>query len=115
MAEWLVRLRQLAGWSALVVVTIACLWPKPPHLPGDSDKLVHLGAWLVVSVLLLANRRGLIVSALALMAVSALIEILQPLVNRHYDTADLFADVMGVVLGAIVGPLISLGRAEARD
>lgn len=92
--------------AALVATVIVCLLPLPPvPLPVNHfDKLEHavgyalLAAW---AAMLFATRRGLIGSALGLLAFGIGIEGLQAMVSwRSASVGDLLANAVGTLLGA---------------
>lgn len=97
------RLWRLALYAAMAfAVVMACL-PDPPRLPGDpSDKLVHMAAFAVLT--LLARIAYPRTSAWYLMGAMALlgaaIEFLQslPAIGREPSLADWIADIFAIGL-----------------
>lgn len=101
---------RLMFWAQIVVVTGLMLWPRPPaemDLTG-WDKLNHAIAFAGPAVAgLFARRRRGLMSALtllvALLAWGGVLELLQSqLPPRQGDWADLLADAVGLVCGAIL-------------
>ncbi|MFI5456386.1 MAG: VanZ family protein [Isosphaerales bacterium] len=81
-------------------------WFKVPHL----DKLVHCGIFVIFSILWLRVRpfrRPFGLVALSGFALAVLTEIVQglPLIGRDTSIADMFTDVVGVLIGIAVAPL----------
>ena len=98
------------------IVLIACvatiLWlalsPSPPNPAGlfDLDKVNHLGAFLVLSLLTdysYLARSALVPKGAALLGFGLLIEVLQYWVGyRYFEIADLVADGGGILLYCLV-------------
>ncbi len=90
------------------VLATATHVPLPPDmLPGDSDKVVHfiaylllalLAGWIVWSFGKLTFGR-LVLAGLAVAVFGAIDEMTQPLVNRHMSLYDWLADFAGVIVG----------------
>jgi VanZ family protein len=102
-----------APWRVLLVllmavITLLALMPVPPKAAGVGwDKANHLLAFGALAVCAVFGFRGrrtalwLVLAALA--AYGGLIELLQQLVpNREAEWADLLADLVGIVLGALL-------------
>lgn len=95
------RFWRLALFVAIAfAVVMACL-PEPPRLPGDpSDKLVHMAAFAVLTLLArIAYPRAsawYVMGAMALLG--AAIEFLQslPAIGREPSLADWIADVFAI-------------------
>lgn len=80
--------------AALAVLTGAMLLPF--GIPGDiSDKAVHFTAFLILGALMTSfgGHRG---AAFALLC-AVLIECVQPLAGRTFETGDIIANVSGVL------------------
>lgn len=96
--------------ATLAISTWQALTPSPIPLPGeDSDKLAHAGTFLLLAFLTDAAwpERPIGWRSLALLALyGAGIEIVQHAVpNRAMSAADLVADIVGLLLYALlVGP-----------
>ena len=98
------------------VVLIACaatiLWlalsPNPPNPDGlfDLDKVNHIGAFLVLSLLAdysYLARSALVLKGIVLLGFGLLIEGLQYWVGyRYFEIADLVADGGGILLYSLV-------------
>lgn len=114
--NWLVT-----SLALLATVTILSLWPAMGHptlLPG-TDKTHHFIAHAAL-VLPLALRRPAhwVLAALLLLLWSGAIELLQPLVNRHGEWADLAANGAGICVGIFIAQVMlwrypELKQAEA--
>lgn len=103
------------GLLGLVLGLVVCLWPLPPSsLPHGSDKWVHAAGMLSYGVWwsLLPRWRGWPL-VLGLAGYGALIELLQGMLTttRSADLNDWYADMMGVVLAAV---LVRLWRDMVR-
>ena len=89
-----------------LTLTVAMLWPldTPPPAPDGSDKVVHLIAFAALSFpLARTGRFGLLPVFVGASAFGGMIELIQPSFNRSADMNDLFADVIGVVVGIACG------------
>lgn len=91
------------GWAGLAAVVVLSLAPLPgAAAPPGSDKLGHMLAWLALAgwwSLLLRRRPW--ATALALLALGALLETLQAMLPwRQFEPADLVANLAGVLAGA---------------
>lgn len=107
----------LAGYAAVMLALLLLPVPASPvSVPGDVDKLAHVGLFLVFAVLVAWNVTGgrgrRLVAALGwATAVAALVEVLQALLPyRSGDPVDLLAGVGGALVGAWLG-----GRVPSRD
>jgi len=95
------------GLSAIValVIIILSLTPLPqlPDMPG-SDKTHHIIAYATLAFpTALALPRRVWLMALVYIALGGLIEICQPYVNRYGELLDFIANVLGVMIGSLVG------------
>jgi len=95
------------GLSAIValMITILSLTPLPelPDVPGN-DKTHHIIAYAVLAFpTALALPRRVLLMALVYVALGGLIETFQPYVNRYGEWLDFIANVLGVMLGSLVG------------
>ncbi|GGD30186.1 VanZ family protein [Sinisalibacter lacisalsi] len=99
--SWLVLFLGMAG-----IIAVATLTPQDrvPQGPAGLDKVFHALAFgvLVLPVALLRPDRLPAVLLLAI-AYGGLIELIQPLVGRSAERADLFADALGALAGAGLG------------
>lgn len=85
----------------LVLVTSLSLWPVKhvPQVPG-GDKLHHFVAYAgLIFPLALSRPRHWLLPALGFLLWSAVIELLQPSVNRYAEWHDLFANLGGIASG----------------
>lgn len=96
--------------TVVLAVVIALLTLTPPiqtDMPAGSDKSYHLIAFVALTVPLATVRPRWGAALFVLFsAYGALIEILQPVVGRSRELADLIADVVGVALGLVLGLLV---------
>lgn len=106
----LLRALAVLFWLALAVTLVMALLPRPPvGALGVNDKLQHMTAFAVLSLLawLAFPRQRLSVLFLALAAIGGLIEILQmiPALHRDADVKDWIADCLAIaaVLGLCEG------------
>jgi len=77
-----------------------------PNVSG-SDKLYHLISFAILTLPIAIIRPKAMWVILSLsIAYGGAIEIIQPLVNRNCEMADLFADTCGAVLGILAGKLL---------
>ena len=100
------RLWWRLGWVWVACVLFLTLTPAPPPDPLSlpfADKLAHALAfgWLMWWFAQLTVRRRWVVVFLALVALGVGIEFMQRLGGvRHFEIADMVADVVGAALGA---------------
>lgn len=97
----LLRALAVLFWLALGVTLVMALLPRPPVAAlGLNDKLQHMAAFAVLSLLawLAFPRQRLRVLFLALAAIGGLIEILQmiPALHRDADVKDWIADCLAI-------------------
>ncbi len=96
--------------ASLVAITVGSLLPSAVDGVG-SDKLMHLGAYGVLSgltwpALEVWGGRRLLGVALALIVFGLAIELVQPSVGREFSVADAVANALGVLVGIPLGRLI---------
>ena len=98
--------------GALLGVTVLSVLPTPQMDGLESDKLNHLIAYTVLTLLLVlalsGDRtlpRGYWVALLSLLLYGALIEVVQHYTGRQFDLMDMVANAVGVLLGAGAGLL----------
>ena len=112
--------RLLLLLAALFALVMACL-PQPPQLPGQpSDKLQHIVAFVVLTLLARAAYPAVrpAITFASLAAFGALIEIVQsiPVLHRDASVVDWIVDCLAVAttLGMlmIAKRLIGTGRAS---
>ena len=105
------KLSNIAIWLTLIF-GIAIAWgtlmplEELPPVPG-TDKLQHFVAFgvFVLPVCLLMPARTWLIFAIAVLY-GALIEIIQPYVNRYGEMGDFWADAGGAVIGVVISRLI---------
>jgi hypothetical protein len=89
-----------------LILTVAMLWPmdQAPPTPEGSDKFVHLAAFATLAFpLARTNRISLLLVLIAASAFGGMIELIQPTFNRSADLNDWIADILGVMLGIVLG------------
>jgi VanZ family protein len=105
--SWLVLVLGMAG-----IIALATLTPpgRMPQGPAGLDKVFHALAFgaLVLPAALLRPDRLLVVLLFAI-AYGGLIELIQPLVGRSAEWADLLADALGALAGAGLGLALRRG------
>ena len=82
------------------------LWPiaYPPPAPGIGDKVLHIIAFVIlVFPLAFSKRLGLLILFIAACAFGGAIELIQPIFGRSTDFNDWVADIIGVIVGIILG------------
>lgn len=98
-----VRVRLAVFWLLLLICTVLALMPRPPAgVAGISDVVLHLGAFMTLTLALAAARpvSPSWQTGLWLVGYGALIEIVQDFSGmRHGEWGDFGVDVVGVVLG----------------
>ena len=103
--------------GAFLGVTILSVLPTPRVDGLESDKLNHLIAYTVLTLLLVLSfsgdrrlPRGLWIALLSLLLYGALIEVVQHYIGRQFDLMDMVANAVGVLLGAGAGLLVRTMR-----
>ena len=111
-------LRVISGaLYALMVATLFYASAKPaglPHILPPWDKLVHIGYYAVLTVLLLvaAGGRGALIAALVVIGVGAADELYQSTVpQRQADWLDWAADIVGALAAAAAFTRLASRRA----
>lgn len=107
-------MQQFTRWALLITgvlaVVVGALTMTPPSgidMPGNADKYAHAIAFAALALpLSLVRPRWIPALFLVLTTYGAAIEILQPLVGRSRDIADLGADAGGILCGVVVGLLL---------
>ncbi|MDA9967028.1 VanZ family protein [bacterium] len=105
------RARKIDIYATIIIsiaIGLATLTPveKLPQVSG-SDKVYHLISFAILTLPIAIIRPRAIWIILSLsIAFGGALELLQPLVNRNCEMADLFADACGAVLGILGGKLL---------
>ena len=105
------RARKIDIYATIAIafaIGLATLTPVEtlPNVSG-SDKLYHLISFAILTLPIAIIRPKAMWVILSLsIAYGGAIEIIQPLVNRNCEMADLFADTCGAVLGILGGKLL---------
>ena len=102
-------------WQCLTTILLVLItWLSlgdPAEMPAGSlgiDKLQHLTAYAVLAFpVALAKPRYWYLWLLAMLCWSGVIEIIQPLVGREKEAADLLANATGLLAGHAVANLLS--------
>ncbi len=98
----------------LLAITLLSLMPingNAPAIPG-SDKLHHLGAYALLMLPMgLRHNRHWWWFAIAFIAYSGAIELLQPFVERRAEWLDLLANSCGICLGGLLAMVIKMKTA----
>lgn len=94
----------LAGITLLSLIPL----PQLPEVPG-SDKTHHLVAYaaLMLPVALQKPKHWVFIGCFFI-AWSGVIELVQPFVNRYAEWLDLFANVVGLMIGLLLGLCIRI-------
>ena len=101
------RARKIDIYATIIIafaIGLATLTPVEnlPEVSG-SDKVYHLIFFAILTLPIAIIRPQAIWIILSLsIAYGGLIELLQPLVNRNCEMADLLADAVGAMLGVLV-------------
>ncbi|MEZ7494189.1 VanZ family protein [Leeuwenhoekiella aequorea] len=110
------KLFRLAAYIYTLLIAVVCLMPMPhvSNAPKDSDKLVHLLAYLFFTIIwflgfYLSNKkqiygRSLIKSVVLGVFYGILIEVIQGVatVSRSADFKDFIANCIGILTGVIL-------------
>lgn len=114
MAQGQTKLRRMAigGAATLVlavVIAVLTLAPMPAGGPAGSDKIYHILAFACLAFPLpLVRPRLTLWVILGVIAYGGIIEMIQPFFGRQAEWADLVADGIGAILGAIVARQLGL-------
>ncbi|MEI4234276.1 VanZ family protein [Roseovarius sp. D22-M7] len=96
-----------------VTIAVLTLGPVPQGPPGvpQSDKLGHILAFAALAApMAWRHPKSWFFVALAATGYGALIEVVQPLVGRALEVADLLADALGAFFGAWMVALVQRFR-----
>lgn len=92
-----------------VVIAVLTLAPMPAGGPAGSDKIYHILAFACLAFPLpLVRPRWTVWVILSVIAYGGAIEVIQPFFGRQAEWADLVADGVGAILGAIVARHLGL-------
>jgi VanZ family protein len=120
------KLRRMAVGSAVttvlaLIIAVLTLAPMPSGGPAGSDKIYHVLAFACLAFPLpLVRPRFAVWVILGVIAYGGVIEVIQPFFGRQAEWADLVADGVGAILGAIVARHLALrlrryGRLNDND
>ncbi|MFC3088381.1 VanZ family protein [Tabrizicola soli] len=107
------NLKQVAVGSAVtlalgMIIAVLTLAPMPAVSPVGSDKVYHILAFAGLAFPLpLVRPRLTIWVVLGVIAYGGAIEMVQPFFGRQAEWADLLADGIGAVVGAVAGYALS--------
>ena len=94
---------------AAVIAVLTLMPPNQVEMPSGSDKTYHFLAFAALALPLAAVRpRWSVALFLVYSAFGGTIEIIQPLVGRSRELADLVADMAGIAVGMALGFLVHL-------
>jgi hypothetical protein len=103
-----VAIASAATFALAMIIAVLTLAPMPAAGPAGSDKAFHILAFAALAFPLpLVRPRMTIWVALGVIAYGGAIEVIQPFVGRQAEWADLLADGIGAVLGAVTGYALS--------
>jgi len=108
------KLRRMAIGSAVtlvlaVIIAVLTLAPMPSGSPAGSDKLYHVLAFACLAFPLpLVRPRWTVWVILGVIAYGGVIEVIQPFFGRQAEWADLLADGIGALLGAVIARQLGL-------
>lgn len=120
MAQEQKRLRRMAIGSTMtlvlaVIIAVLTLVPMPAGGPAGSDKAYHVLAFASLAFPLpLVRPRWTVWVILGVIAYGGVIEMIQPFFGRQAEWADLVADGVGAILGAIVARQLGLWLRRSR-
>ncbi len=77
-------------------------------LGGDNFGHIYLNSILTIITLLIINNKKLILSLLAIITLTTLIEFMQLFTTRSFSVYDLGYNVIGIILGVILYKLLIL-------
>lgn len=93
----------------LAIIVLSLLPDDRVSFPDLSDKIQHFlayGIWTMLAVLSPRNFRWLLLYVTIIFLTGVIIEILQPLMGRQSEAADILANTLGILLGAGAGHVI---------
>jgi VanZ family protein len=91
-----------------VIIAVLTLAPVPSGGPAGSDKVYHVLAFAALAFPLpLVRPRWTVWVILGVIAYGSVIEVIQPFFGRQAEWADLVADAIGAVVGAVTGTALS--------
>lgn len=97
------------------IIAVLTLAPMPSGGPSGSDKAYHVLAFASLAFPLpLVRPRWTVWVILGVIAYGGAIEVIQPFFGRQAEWADLLADGIGAILGAIVARQLRLWLRRSR-
>lgn len=113
--------RRLTLWTSIatfglaIIIAVATLLPTPPGGVPGSDKLYHVLAFAGLAFpLAFARPRWAVWVSVGATAFGGGIELIQPSVGRSAEWADLWADGLGAILGAVFAVALAWCLRRAR-
>lgn len=116
-AAWILTALYWAG-----IFTLTHLPPKAVHVPTGRDKVIHLGVYGILGILLFAalrasrwSLRQTAIGVLGMGMVYGIIdELTQLFVGRSADIADWLADLAGIATAVIICTLVEAVGSKTR-
>ena len=98
------------SWAGILVILLTSL---SSTMFEGFDKILHYSAYLLLGLLFTLSQRGYFIplSLVAIVFLSAIIEVVQHFIGRSPEWNDLVVNVYGVGSGFILGSLIKWGIA----
>ena len=96
------------SWAGVLVILLTSL---SSSMFEEFDKILHYSAYLLLGLLFTLSQRGYFIplSLMAIIVLSAIIEVVQHFIGRSPEWNDLVVNVYGVGSGFILGSLIKWG------
>ena len=110
------RARWLVPLAVMLCILAGTSWPRPPHMPGGSDKVIHFSAYAALGVAMgWAARSRAVRRTLACIVVVSLLgaadEWHQKFIpSRSMDVHDWMADTAGAVTGLFLVTVLARRR-----
>lgn len=94
-------------WPSVCIGALTLIPLSAPSAVPGTDKAHHVLAFAILTMPCAAlYPKGLFRVVFASAVYGGLIEVIQPYVGRHGETADVLADLLGVGIGAAFGLLL---------
>ena len=113
------RIADLLAIGMAAAILFGSLASRAPIQAGEgSDKVLHLLAYGALCFFALLNRktmRGVGLTIISIIVLGVLIEFLQPITGRQRDVADVVANGLGVLLGAMAILVVHILKRPPKD